>query len=66
MGMVNIKTPADTFCQQFFTNLFVIYWAAEMTKRLVKNCWQNVSAGVLKLTIPIIIHSKNLSIYQSI
>ena len=31
--MVNIKTPADTFCQQFFTNLFVIYWAAEIREQ---------------------------------
>ena len=28
MGMVNIKTPADTFCQQFFTIFFDIYCAA--------------------------------------
>ena len=25
MGMVNIKTPADTFCKQFFTIFYVIY-----------------------------------------
>ena len=28
MGMVNSGTPADIFCNQFFTNLFVIYCAA--------------------------------------
>ena len=25
MGMVKIKTPADTFCKQFFTIFHVIY-----------------------------------------
>ena len=28
MEMVNIKTPADKFCKQFFTIFYLIYCAA--------------------------------------
>ena len=39
MGMVNIKTPADTFCKQFFNIFYVIYCVARNSFYTYPNCF---------------------------
>ena len=39
MGMVNIKTPADTFCKQFFTIFYVIALRSKKLVNTYPNCF---------------------------